>query len=151
LSTFLSLFGFGQMKNLLCVLVGAGGCGAEFMPEFVATFDRFGADRVPYWPASADPEFAFAAENAKPLQQHCGYPVLTMDGVYSRILAGDRVLFNVTIGDRAGSEARERLSKLMITMGAKPVSIFARHSFVQDDGSRRAEIGEGAYIAQFAT
>ncbi|POA76361.1 sugar O-acyltransferase, sialic acid O-acetyltransferase NeuD family [Pseudomonas mohnii] len=114
-------------------IIGAGGYGREVIPLAKAMVD----DLL----ASDSAELYFVVEGEIGEDTINGYPVISLDRFLS--LSGER-LFSIAIG---ASDARERISAVCESQGAKPFSVIAGNAVILDGN----EIAEGAVLSPFVT
>lgn len=113
-------------------LIGAGGHGRETMPVLAEMLRRSAP--------TAEHRLMFVVEGADVPERVNGYPVLSLAEYVA--MEGERY-FNIAIAD---AQARERIARLCITAGLKPLSIISGSSLVLDAN----EIGEGAILSPFS-
>jgi sugar O-acyltransferase (sialic acid O-acetyltransferase NeuD family) len=117
-------------------LYGAGGFAREVMPivtDYLSLVTQ----------ANAEEEYKVFFIETKPTKTEVnGYPLISEEEFFS--LDCEERYFNIAIAD---SKARERIAKLCIEKGAKPMSIQSPNSVTFD----KNEIGEGALICAYST
>jgi sugar O-acyltransferase (sialic acid O-acetyltransferase NeuD family) len=113
-------------------LIGAGGHGRETMPVL--------AEMIRRSDMTAEHRLMFVVEGTDFPEHVNGHPVVSLAEYV--VMEGERY-FNIAIAD---AHVRERIAKLCIAAGLRPLSIISESALVLDNN----EIGEGAILSPFS-